>query len=172
MNVAIGVANRAAGDQDCALDSVRERPGRLGESALNDQWALLGTVGWEDWSEFDTLLVSTERGSAAIPTEWKDTYHFAGGVHYRPVEDWLLQAGISYDTSPVSDANRTADLPIDRQIRYAVGAQHQLNERMNIGGSFEYIDLGDAKIDNSNVLVGEYDTNRVFVLGLNLSYKF
>jgi long-chain fatty acid transport protein len=143
-----------------------------GYHELNDQWALLGTVGWEDWSEFDELLVSTSAGTASVPTEWRDTYHFSGGVHYRPVPDWLLQAGITYDTSPVSDANRTADLPMDRQIRYAIGAQHQWSDQLTFGGSFEYIDLGDAKIDNSAVLVGEYETNRVFAFALNMNYKF
>ncbi len=139
---------------------------------LNDQWAVLGTVGWEDWSDFDELLVSTQMGSAGIATEWRDTYHFSGGVHYRPTQDWLLQAGITYDTSPVSDGNRTAYLPMDRQIRYAVGAQYQWNERMNVGGAFEYIDLGDAKIDDPTILTGEYKTNRIFMFALNLSYQF
>lgn len=139
---------------------------------LDDQWALLGSVGWEDWSDFDELLVSTSGGTASVPTRWRDTYHFSGGVHYRPVQDWLLQAGITYDTSPVSDANRTAELPMDRQIRYAIGAQHQWSEWLSFGGSFEYIDLGKAKINNSSVLVGEYDTNRVFAFALNMNYKF
>ena len=139
---------------------------------LNDQWALLGTVGWEDWSNFDELLVSTERGSASIDTEWKDTYHFSGGVHYRPTEDWLLQTGITFDTSPVSKGDRSAYLPMDRQIRYAVGAQYQWNERINVGGAVEYIDLGDAEISNSSLLKGEYDTNRVIMFALNFGYKF
>jgi long-chain fatty acid transport protein len=143
-----------------------------GYHELNDQWALLGTVGWEEWSAFDELVVSTEKGSAAIPTEWKNTWHFSGGVHYRPVEDWLLQAGITYDTSPVTDKHRTADLPMDRQIRYAVGVQHQLTDRMSVGGSFEYIDLGDAKIDNATTLKGEYEDNQIFAFALNMSYKF
>jgi long-chain fatty acid transport protein len=139
---------------------------------LNDQWALLGTVGWEDWSDFDSLLVSTQAGGANIPTEWRDTYHFSGGVHYRPVEEWLLQAGITYDTSPVSDGNRTAYLPMDRQIRYAIGAQYQWNERMSVGGAFEYIDLGDARIDDPDLLTGDYQTNRIFAFALNFGYKF
>jgi long-chain fatty acid transport protein len=139
---------------------------------LNDQWALLGSVGWEDWSSFDELLVSTQSGSASIPTEWKDTYHFSGGVHYRPTENWLLQAGITYDTSPVSDSNRTAYLPMDRQFRYAVGAQYQWNERVNVGGAFEYIDLGDARINDPTILTGEYKDNRILMFALNLSYKF
>ncbi len=139
---------------------------------LNDQWALLGSVGWEDWSEFDELLVSVQSGSVGILTEWEDTYHFSGGVHYRPTDNWLLQAGIAYDTSPVSDSNRTADMPVDRQFRYAVGAQYQWNERVNIGGAFEYIDLGDARINNPTILTGEYEDNRIFMFALNLNYEF
>ncbi len=143
-----------------------------GYHELNDQWAVLGTVGWEHWSQFDELLVSVEKGSAGIPTEWEDTWHFSGGVHYRPAEDWLLQAGITYDTSPVTDKHRTADMPIDRQIRYAVGVQHQLSDRLSVGGALEYVDLGDAKIDNSAALKGEYKDNYFIAFALNMSYKF
>lgn len=138
---------------------------------LNDQWALLGSVGWEDWSEFDSFAISTDLGGQSIETDWQDTYHFGGGVHYRPIEDWLLQAGIAYDTSPVSDGNRSAEIPIDRQIRYAVGAQHQFTEKLAFGGAFEYIDLGDARI-KSNTLRGEYQENRIFAFALNFGYQF
>ncbi len=139
---------------------------------LNDQWALLGSVGWEDWSAFDELLVSTAGGGASIPTNWEDTYHFSGGVHYRPTNVWLLQAGITYDTSPVGASDRSAYLPMDRQVRVAVGAQYQLNERMNVGGAFEYIDLGDARIDDPALLIGDYSENRIFMISLNFGYKF
>jgi long-chain fatty acid transport protein len=138
---------------------------------LNDQWALLGTIGWEDWSSFDSFEISTDQGGGSIETDWKDTYHFSGGVHYRPTEDWLLQTGITYDTSPVSDGNRSADLPMDRQIRYAVGVQHQLTEKLNIGGAFEFIDLGDAKI-KSDSLRGDYSENHIIAVAVNLIYKF
>ena len=139
---------------------------------LNDQWALLGTIGWEDWSNFDELLISTENRSAAISTGWRDTYHFSGGVHYRPTEDWLLQAGITYDTSPVSSGDRSAYLPMDRQIRVAIGAQYQWSERVRVGGAFEYIDLGDAKINDPALLKGKYKTNRLFMFAVNLGYQF
>lgn len=121
--------------------------------------------------DFDSFEISTDQGCQSIATNWDDTYHFGGGIHYRPTGDWLLQAGIAYDTSPVSDGKRGADIPIDRQIRYAVGVQHQLTESMALGGSFEYIDLGDAKID-SNGLSGDYQDNRIFAFSINMSYKF
>ena len=139
---------------------------------INDQWAVLGTVGWEDWSEMEKLLVSTGKGTQSIRRDWNDTFHFSGGVHYRPWTDWLFQAGITYDTSPTTDAKRTADMPIDRQIRYAVGVQHQLNENLNVGGAFQYADYGKAKIDNDQTLKGDYKTNEIFFFALNLNYKF
>jgi len=55
---------------------------------------------------------------------WDDTYHYAAGLTYRVNDTWNVQAGISYDTNPVNKENRTADLPIDRQVRYAVGAAY------------------------------------------------
>jgi long-chain fatty acid transport protein len=138
---------------------------------LNDQFALLGTVGWDDWSALDNLFVSTERRSAEIPRNWKDTYHISGGIHYRPNDDWLLQAGIAFDTSPVDEDDRTPDMPIDRQIRYAIGAQYQWTEAINVGASFVFIDMGDAEIDR-RFLKGDYSKNYLVALGLNLGWKF
>ncbi len=138
---------------------------------FDDRWAVLGTFAWEDWSTLDNLLVSTDGGTAAIPRNWEDTYKFGVGVHYRPVGDWLLQVGFSYDTSPVSDRDRTADMPIDRQLRFAVGVQHQMSQSMTLGGSFEFIDLGDGKIDD-DTLRGDYQDNYALFVAVNASWKF
>jgi len=90
---------------------------------INDRVALLGSIGWEDWSSLDNVNISFASGSAALPKNWEDTYNFAAGMHYRLSDPWLLQFGIAYDTSPVDAEDRTADMPIDRQIRYTIGTQ-------------------------------------------------
>lgn len=138
---------------------------------LDEQFAILGTVGWDDWSELDALYISTEAGSADVPRDWRDTYHIAGGLHYRPDEDWLLQGGIAFDSSPVDSEDRTPDMPIDRQIRYATGVQYQWSESLNIGGALEFIDMGDAEIDRP-FLKGEYSENYIVYVGLNVNWKF
>ncbi len=138
---------------------------------LNDQWALLGSIGWEDWSAFDNINISTSRGSQNIPRDWHDTYKFAAGVHYRPVDQWLLQLGFSYDTSPVDSDDRTPDMPMDRQIRYSLGAQYKWSENISVGSQFVYADYGDAKIRN-NLLRGDYERNDIFFFALNLNWKF
>jgi long-chain fatty acid transport protein len=142
-----------------------------GYHELNDQWALLGTVGWEDWSSFENVNISTGRGSQQISRNWDDTWKFAAGVHYRPVEKWLLQLGFSYDTSPVDSDDRTPDMPIDRQIRYATGAQYQWSDRLSTGAQFVYADYGEAKIDN-DLLKGDYKRNDIFFFALNANWKF
>ncbi len=43
--------------------------------------------------------------------------------------------------------------------------------QMTLGGAFEYIDLGDARI-KSNTLRGDYQDNRIFAFGINMSYEF
>ncbi len=142
-----------------------------GYHELNDRWALLGTVGWEDWSAFKDVNISTDRGSQKIPRNWHDTWKFAGGIHFRPVDKWLLQLGVSYDSSPVDSDDRTPDMPIDRQIRYATGVQYQWNDRLAVGGAFVYADYGKAKIDN-DLLKGDYKRNDILFFALNANWKF
>jgi long-chain fatty acid transport protein len=142
-----------------------------GYHELNDQWALLGTVGWEDWSAFDNVNISTSRGSQKIPRNWDDTWKFAAGVHFRPVDKWLLQLGFSYDTSPVDSDDRTPDMPIDRQIRYGTGVQYKWSDKLSTGAQFVYADYGKAKIDN-DLLKGDYKRNDIFFFALNANWKF
>ena len=142
-----------------------------GYHELNDRWALLGTVGWEDWSAFKDVNISTGRGSQKIPRNWDDTWKFAGGVHFRPVDKWLLQLGFAYDTSPVDSKDCTPDMPIDRQIRYATGVQYQWSDQLSVGGQFVYADYGKAKIDN-DLLKGDYKRNDILFFAVNANWKF
>lgn len=142
---------------------------------LNDKLALLGSIAWEDWSELNSVNISVGNLSVPLQKNWNDTWHFSAGLHYRLSEPWLLQCGIAYDTSPVSAGDRTADMPVDRQIRYAVGALHTWSERLTIGGQLEYVDLGSANINNSNAingLIGEYDKNDLIVASISFNWKW
>ncbi len=139
---------------------------------LNDRWAFVGTIGWEQWSDFENITLSTSRGEQLIPRNWDDTWKFAAGVHYKATEDVLLQFGMAYDTSPIDDAeDRTPDMPMDEQIRVAVGAQYDWSDSLNIGCAFTYAFYGDAEINN-NLLIGDYKSNDLYMFGLNANWKF
>lgn len=138
---------------------------------LNDKVELVATLGWDGWSSLDNQFVATARGSTNIPRNWDDTYRVGFGINYRLDQRWLLQTGVMYDSSPVNARDRTADLPIDRQVRLAFGAQYQLRKNLLVGGAFVYADYGNAKIENS-LLVGEYDHNDIFFFAINANWRF
>ncbi len=111
------------------------------------------------------MLVSTENGSAEIPTRWRDTYHYAWGAQYRPGQRWAFTAGAAYDTNPVDAQYRNAQLPVDRQLRYA------LRESLSVGGYINYADLGRARISGQR-FGGEYRDNSALQLLVNANWTF
>ena len=148
---------------------------------LTDRWAVMGNVGWQDWSEFgkqDLTLKSSTSTSFTKDLEYDDTWHFALGAQYRFTEGWLWSVGAAYDTSPVDDADKVSpDLPMDRQIRIGTGMQYDWNEDVTVGVAYEYTDLGEAEIDQEGgplqgPLKGEYDPNAIHFFAVNLIWKF
>jgi len=137
---------------------------------LNDRVALLGTFNWEDWSTADKLQVTLGGATTSGTTGFKDTYKVGVGANYQWDEDWLLQTGLMYDTSGLQNKTRSTALPVDRQIRFAFGFQHDLSEALTLGASFVYANLGRAKVRTQNVS-GKYKDNDLFILGLTLSFK-
>jgi long-chain fatty acid transport protein len=117
---------------------------------LNQKWAVLFDVGWQDWSEMSKSTITTGGGATVnLNRDWKDTYRLGLGFHYRPIKKLLLKAGFSYDSDPSSLANRTPDMPMDQQWRWATGFDYDLTQSMVLSLNWEFIDLGSARIDKS-----------------------
>src|SRR5262249_36569748 len=98
---------------------------------LTPELAIMGNFGWQNWKAFGNAAVSihgTSTIDATTDLHFSNTYHFSIGAMYRVAPAWLLTAGFAYDTSPVAESNRTVTLPLDRQIRYSVGAQYDLSK--------------------------------------------
>ena len=149
---------------------------------LTERWAIMGNIGWQEQSEFGKTsisLASTVSTSLTADRNFHDTWHFALGTQYRLAPAWLLSVGIAYDESPVDDKDRTPDMPLDRQIRYATGLQYDLNADATIGIAYTYIDAGSAEIRQTAAdnplrgdLIGDYQTNDLHALNVNLVYRF
>ena len=90
---------------------------------VTDQLALLGNIGWQEWSSFGETSISLKAETDTSLTQdrkFDDTFHFALGLQYQIDTPWLLSVGIAYDESPASDSDRTPDMPLDRQWRSEV----------------------------------------------------
>src|SRR5262245_31955197 len=148
--------------------------------AVNDQLAFMLNFGWQNWSAFgrpSVVISGNPNVRLNLDQGYDDTFHTAIGVHYQLTAEWLLKAGFAYDTSAVSDANRTLAFPVDRQFRYAVGAQYAVSKNITLGADFTLIDAGSAPVNQvggplQGTVVGSYSPNLIYAVGLNLIWRF
>jgi long-chain fatty acid transport protein len=146
---------------------------------LTPKLVLMGDLGWQNWSSFGqtTLGISSvNQRSIAVDLKYVDTWHTAIGTQYRLGEKWLWSAGFAYDSSPVSEANRTPTLPLDRQLRYGTGIQYVLSEDITVGAANEMVDGGKAPYNVkrgplAGRLQGGYVNNLLDFLAFNLVWK-
>ena len=147
--------------------------------AVNDNLTMFVQADWEDWSEFsyNSFDISGNGGFTtvtAIDRDFKDTYRFGVGMAYKK-EDGLFLLGTRYDSSPVSDSNRTLDLPLDKQIRITGGYIVQRENKWDYGLSASLVYFGDGKVDQTAQGVrtkGEFDKNWILFLGGNIRHEF
>jgi long-chain fatty acid transport protein len=147
--------------------------------ALNDKWALMADVGWQDWSQFGDVQVGVEAGGVnTLNLKYQDTWHGALGAQYRASEKWLFSAGVGYDTSAVDNANRTVTLPMGQTWRFGLGVQYQLSPAVNIGLAETFMWAGDMSVDQGQDaslrgrVAGSYDNAWFSLTSASLIWKF
>ncbi len=149
---------------------------------ITPKLALLADGGWSDWSVFGFQTLSVHDGPPlSIDRGWIDTWRIGLGLQYQINNPWILQAGMSYDSSPVAASKRTPDLPVGQWWRWSIGAQRKLNERMEVGFSYTFVWFGQGNVDNvalpatpvgTVVLDGFYKQNSAHFWGINFKWKF
>ncbi len=117
------------------------------------------------------MLIAGDVREGSFVTDWRDTYHVAWGAEYTLGKYWTLTGGVAYDSNPVNSRNHSAQLPVDRQIRYAVGAQYVIANALSVGGYVNYMDLGSAQI-KAKRFGGDFDYNNATQIIANMTWKF
>lgn len=119
-------------------------------SETGDRLALLGSVGWQQWSKFGQLQIGLDNvndpTSVAKDLAFKDTWHVAVGAQYRVSDPWLLNFGIGYD-SAFQSGNISPLLPANSAWRFGAGAQQQLEKNRFWGFAAEYAYGGGLNTD-------------------------
>jgi long-chain fatty acid transport protein len=152
-------------------------PQTLAASALfemNNKLSLTARLAWEDWSELESVPLSTNAGGTAIPLNWDDVWSIGLGFRYKTGDRWTYYGGIAYDSDPTAPEDRIAILPADRQIRLASGFTYEIDEKKTIGATLTYIDLGNARTNyasSGGQYSGDYSTNEIFILGVNFGWR-
>ncbi len=147
---------------------------------LNDRWALMGNLGWQDWSEFGKVgvtVASEDASSLTVDRNYKDTWHVAVGAQYRVADPWLLTTGVAYDSSMVEDKDRTPDLPVGEAWRFGLGANYDWSKELALGVGYTFLWNGDLDMDvNRGTLAGSvsgtYENTSMNIINFYLNWKF
>jgi len=153
---------------------------------VSDRWAVLGSVGWQQWSKFGQVQLgiddTTDPRSLTTDLDFKDTWHVAAGAQYRPSDPWLLNFGMAYDSDFQDSSEVSPLLPANSAWRFGAGAQHQASQSFTWGVAVEYLYGGTLDTNLQSVrpaalggrgnVVGSYDNISTLFLGLYLNWKF
>jgi len=153
---------------------------------INPRWAVLGSVGWQQWSKFGQVELGIN--NTANPTtlttnlDFKDTWHFAVGAQYQLSDPWQFNFGIAYDSGIQGTSNVSPLLPVGSAWRFGVGAQNQYSKTFTWGVAAEYLYSGtlDTNLQSTapvalggrGDLVGSYDNIYTLFFGAYGSWKF
>jgi long-chain fatty acid transport protein len=148
---------------------------------VTEKLTLLADTNYQRWSQFAETNVRIDVGptgdvvTTGFDRDWKDTWHVGGAFKYLLGENHLMAMGVSYDSSPVTNKDRTADLPLDEQVRVAAafGKENPLGLSYSVSGSWVY--FGEGKMDQTRQgerFKGEFDTNYLIFIAASVNYKF
>jgi len=153
---------------------------------VNDRWALLGSVGWQQWSKFGQVQLGIDNTinpqSITTDLDFKDTWHGALGAQYRINDPWLLNFGIAYDSKFQEGSDVSPLLPINASWRFGMGAQHQVSKAFFWGVAAEYqyggtLDVslqskGPVALGGRGDVEGSYDNTTNIFLSLYGNWTF
>ena len=145
---------------------------------MNDRWAVLGSVGWQQWSRFGQVQLGIDSSNPTGLTtdlDFKDTWHVAAGAEYRISPPWLLNFGVGYDSAFQDSSNVSPSLPANSAWRFGVGAQNDVSKTFSWGIAGEYAYGGTLDVNQQSAvpvalggrgnLVGSYNNTGILFLG-------
>ena len=139
---------------------------------LNPQLALMGNLGWQDWSAYGDSQVVIAGQPQASSGRLQDTWHGAIGMQYQLIPSWQLHSGIAYDSSLYqSQDNMSLTMPSGASWRFGAGAQYQLSAQSSIGADMEYLRQQGGAVDMP-LLAGSYDQGDLLLFSVSYNYRF
>ena len=135
-----------------------------GYHRINERWAILGSVGWDDWSRFGRVNVdlSGTEPSTTVDLGFDDTWHVGVGAEYQYNPELMLTAGFSYDSSMSDSDTRPINLPLGEMYRFAGGLKYRTSNDLTLGTGLSFLWMGDLEVKQAGnaregFVSGQYD---------------
>lgn len=141
----------------------------------NQQLAIMASLGWTDWSLLQNIVITPSSPTAqgqTIPENWQNTWTVSVGANYAVTPALLLQGGLAYDQSPVTDANRTSRIPDSNRYLLGIGAQYEVLPGLTVQAAYLHVFFASAPISAQPYgFSGSYDDSADTV-SLGMKYRF
>jgi long-chain fatty acid transport protein len=109
-------------------------------------------------------LVPSNAGvtGSVLHENWRNTVGVSVGANYQVTKALMLQSGIGFDESPVTDSNRTSRIPDSNRYVIALGAQYEVLPNVTLQAAYAHVFFASAPIRsqeaiNAGTLVGKYE---------------
>ena len=119
---------------------------------LNNQWAVMASTRWTNWSLFKTLQIDKADGSgplSVVPENWEDSWSFNLGVSYDYNPDWTFRAGYVYDQTPIKDEYRHPSIPDSDRNAIGLGFSYHPGSNLSVDFGYMYIAFDDASTNET-----------------------
>jgi long-chain fatty acid transport protein len=143
---------------------------------LSDDKTIAVSGDWEEWSKFSHNQLSFNGGilNVSLDRKFKDTWN--AGIAYAQnfSDNRKISFGFSYDSSPVSDANRTIDLPFDETFKFSTSYSVLGSGNFDYAFGATLFVFGDSKVDQTAQgvrFVGEFEDNHMLMIGATIRPK-
>jgi long-chain fatty acid transport protein len=182
----LAAASPATAASLAAADSaVRIRYNLPDDIALGVYWqatpqlALMSDVRWTDWSVFRSVGVVPTNPllpASVTPENFHNAWEISVGANERVFDRLLLQTGVAFDQSPVTNQVRTSAIPDSDRVILSLGAQYDVLPNLTLQLAYAHIFFTAAPIayaasPTSGVLVGKY-SNSADTLSAGAKVKF
>lgn len=144
---------------------------------LSPRMEVLADYTWMRWSRYDELVVKFTNGLTPVAEEhnWRDAPRYSLGMNYRWQDGWLMRAGISYDQTPIPDAeHRSPKVPDADKLSLGLGSKVELTDRLNLDMGILYTLKSNADINNTDnlghTLKGSYAVQTTY-LSVQLNWQ-
>lgn len=139
---------------------------------LNERWAVMGNLGWQEWSKFSDSTLEVGGTGGAISLLLQDTWHMAVGAQYTLNEQTKLNAGAAFDTSMYENQSQTSfALPNGDTWRLGAGMQYALSAESDLGVAIAYAHSEDS-YSPSALVSGRYDNPYIIFMSVHYSHRF
>lgn len=148
---------------------------------LDPQWKLLGSLGWQDWSEFGDIGVEVDANAADVSRtadrQYIDTWHASLGAQYQATSKLRWSMGVAYDSSAVDDKDRTVDNPMGEAWRLATGINYKVDEGLDLHAAYTLVWMGDMDVEQTksrsgDTLSGTYRSSALHIIGGGTTWRF